>query len=286
MTENDTNVQVEETESKLPYLVLKVGDGIYAVNGETISSIFVLEQQVTMVPKTESHIDGIINVRGEVLPLIDLRLLLGMPSLKEEQRAFIEMIEARKQDHFDWVAELRHSVETETPFNLTTDPHKCKFGKWYDSYENKFHSAEIYFSQIDAPHKKVHEAAEKVNECFQKIIRNEDLNGSCYRSIFSDLEKNLLPQLVDLLDSTVDAITTSERQMVVIVQNDDAQIGILVDEVLEVTAVFDICELSDVTNTHHSRFVCGVGRIEDLNRDILLLDTEELVKNSNRVATV
>lgn len=37
-------------------------------------------QEITAVPQTPSHVKGVINLRGKVIPVIDLRLKFGLPS--------------------------------------------------------------------------------------------------------------------------------------------------------------------------------------------------------------
>jgi purine-binding chemotaxis protein CheW len=46
-------------------------------------------QQITAVPQTAAHIKGVINLRGKVLPVIDLRLKFGLPAAEYTQRSCI-----------------------------------------------------------------------------------------------------------------------------------------------------------------------------------------------------
>ena len=46
-------------------------------------------QQITAVPQTPAHIKGVINLRGKVLPVIDLRLKFGLPAAEYTQRSCI-----------------------------------------------------------------------------------------------------------------------------------------------------------------------------------------------------
>jgi purine-binding chemotaxis protein CheW len=50
----------------------------FGVNIADIESIIKL-QAITRVPHTSDHIEGITNLRGTILPVIDLRKRLGMP---------------------------------------------------------------------------------------------------------------------------------------------------------------------------------------------------------------
>ena len=46
-------------------------------------------QEITAVPQTPPHIKGVINLRGKVVPVIDLRLKFGMPPAEYTQRTCI-----------------------------------------------------------------------------------------------------------------------------------------------------------------------------------------------------
>src|SRR5215469_1061656 len=46
-------------------------------------------QEITAVPQTPAHIKGVINLRGKVVPVIDLRVKFGMPAAEYTQRTCI-----------------------------------------------------------------------------------------------------------------------------------------------------------------------------------------------------
>lgn len=46
-------------------------------------------QEITGVPQTPAHIKGVINLRGKVIPVIDLRLKFGLPPTECTQRTCI-----------------------------------------------------------------------------------------------------------------------------------------------------------------------------------------------------
>src|ERR1017187_4016893 len=46
-------------------------------------------QEITAVPQTPMHIKGVINLRGKVVPVIDLRIKFGLPAAEYTQRTCI-----------------------------------------------------------------------------------------------------------------------------------------------------------------------------------------------------
>ncbi len=51
----------------------------YAFRIEQIQEIVILDQ-VTPTPQVATHVEGVSNLRGEIIPIVNLRKLLGLPS--------------------------------------------------------------------------------------------------------------------------------------------------------------------------------------------------------------
>ena len=47
------------------------------------------EQQIVRVPNTVSYIKGIMNLRGEIIPVYDLRKKFGLPAVQNQDIQFI-----------------------------------------------------------------------------------------------------------------------------------------------------------------------------------------------------
>ena len=59
------------------YIVTQLGEEQYGIDIKLISNI-VRMQKITRVPKVTPYIRGVINLRGEVIPVISLRLKMGL----------------------------------------------------------------------------------------------------------------------------------------------------------------------------------------------------------------
>ena len=59
------------------YIVISAGDEQFGIDIKYIDNI-VKMQHITRVPNVASYIKGIINLRGEVIPVMSLRLKMGM----------------------------------------------------------------------------------------------------------------------------------------------------------------------------------------------------------------
>lgn len=62
---------------KVQYMVIRLGDEQYGIDIKYIDNIVRL-QPITRVPKVQNYFKGVINLRGEVIPVMSLRLKMGL----------------------------------------------------------------------------------------------------------------------------------------------------------------------------------------------------------------
>ena len=74
------------------FVVFKTGIEEYAIPILKVNEIIRLKGiNITKVPNTQKYVMGIINLRGEVIPIVDLRLKFNMPpkELDDDHRIII-----------------------------------------------------------------------------------------------------------------------------------------------------------------------------------------------------
>ena len=70
------NVAVLENDRK-QYIVVKIGSEQYGIDISYVDNI-VRMQKITRVPKAQNYFPGIINLRGEVVPVMSIRTKMGL----------------------------------------------------------------------------------------------------------------------------------------------------------------------------------------------------------------
>ena len=70
------------------YLIFGLGSEEFGIQVLRVREIMGV-QDITAVPQTPSHVKGVINLRGKVVPVIDLRLKFGLPATDYTQRTCI-----------------------------------------------------------------------------------------------------------------------------------------------------------------------------------------------------
>ncbi len=74
------------------YLTFSMAGEEYGISILKIKEIIGM-MSITSVPRTPAFVRGVINLRGKVIPVIDLRLRFGMPSVEYTERTCIIVVE-------------------------------------------------------------------------------------------------------------------------------------------------------------------------------------------------
>ncbi len=90
-TTETTTRQIDDEEQ---YVVFHVADEEYGVPIDVVQEIVRIPDQLTRVPKTPTFIEGVVNLRGAVLPVIDQRRRFSLPDMprNDRQRIMVFMI--------------------------------------------------------------------------------------------------------------------------------------------------------------------------------------------------
>jgi purine-binding chemotaxis protein CheW len=74
------------------YLTFQLGKEEFAIHVLRVREIMGV-QDITAVPQTPPYVKGVLNLRGKVIPIVDLRMKFGMPELEYTPRTCIIVVE-------------------------------------------------------------------------------------------------------------------------------------------------------------------------------------------------
>lgn len=78
-------------------VVFDLNEEAYGVDIGAVREIIRM-QEITKVPRTPEFIEGVINLRGKVIPVIDLRARFSMPSTEQTDEHRIVVVDVEGQD--------------------------------------------------------------------------------------------------------------------------------------------------------------------------------------------
>ncbi len=114
--ENESSiVQTSESNTLLQWVTFKLSGELYGVNVMQVQEVL-RYTEVAPVPGAPDYVMGIINLRGNVVTVIDTCLRFGLPPIEVTDNTRIVIIEARKQVVgilVDSVAEVIYLHESE-----------------------------------------------------------------------------------------------------------------------------------------------------------------------------
>jgi len=93
MTEmQDMIMEMEEDTQKGKYLTFMIGKETYAIEIKYVTEIIGI-QPITEVPEMPEHVKGIINLRGKIIPLMDVRLRFKKKPAEYNDRTCVIVID-------------------------------------------------------------------------------------------------------------------------------------------------------------------------------------------------
>lgn len=81
----------DENTQENKYLLFNLGNEVYGINIGHVTGIEEM-QKITDVPDMPDYIRGVINLRGNVIPVMDLRLRFGMEAREYDDRTCIIIV--------------------------------------------------------------------------------------------------------------------------------------------------------------------------------------------------
>lgn len=278
--ELETDTLSEVAEDVTRYVVVDINHNNYGINtASTVELMSSAVAHVTRVPHSPKFISGVINHRGTIIPVVDMRSLLGFEPRSAEADKLKAMFTKLKNDHIAWLNALQDAIYTNVTFNKATDPTMCAFGKWYISVMDGTSPMsgmveddpvlKSLFDRFDVPHKNIHGIAKKALQFKEGGAVDKAI------SLIDRARETDLAEMIQLFDLVFDAVSTRLDSMMVITEVGSRKAAIAVDAVSFVADCVDdqIEPLPDTAD--NTEFLSGLVHQGD-GSYILISDLEHI----------
>lgn len=270
----ERSVKLKKSRINSPWVLVEIDTVVYAISCEAVLSLSQVPQ-ITPLPKTPKEVRGVIDFRTRQIQLLDTRVLLNLKPVAEEIQDFYDLIDQRHKDHMNWFEALERTVREGLEFTLTTDPHKCAFGKWYDHYKIKNSNIHFLstFAKFDKPHKAIHEIVIKAKELIDRGQKTDAIN------LIDSVKNTELKQMLSIFDEIKEAYKDGSKEIVVVIGEDENKcIGLSIDLVTAIEPLFEIDEKFIKESLTDTKYLSGVGKRKNGNV-VFLLNDEYLLAN-------
>ena len=226
--------------------------------------------EVTRVPNTPPHVKGIITVRNNLLPIVDMRTVLGKQDWSKE---LSEIFNSKMKKCPVWENGIEKYLETQTGSLDVISAEDCEFGRWLESPD------ELPGIMIDSLKeiKAVHEDLHKGTKIIADLISVSPAEARRYYEEYLQAVRANLDRSLKKFASALENIL-KEEQRILVIETGGVTLGMLVDHVNEVIRVpMKIIEDVATVGTTTSRDLHGVAKLENGKRLIMILDETALI---------
>lgn len=120
--------QIEKIDnSSKQYIVVKIGNEQYGIDISYVDNI-VRMQKITRVPKAQTFFKGIINLRGEIVPVMSIRTKMGLDEDVFTNASRIIILKIEQQGSLGIIVDEVKEVVTLTADEIEKTAHNTKDG--------------------------------------------------------------------------------------------------------------------------------------------------------------
>lgn len=256
------------TDSELPWLIFTLNGNAYAVNCSYVNGIEMKSERITPLPQAPEVYCGMVERRGEVYPILNMRKVFGFKSLDEELEEFRKLVEDKIAEEKAWFGKIISQLENGDNVHIINQNNN-KFFDIFAEYDSsavnaKIEKAKRAFNDLSAALNNVLTAVPEEKEMLLNRAKNEAFR-----------------QVLVSLDGIVKAQESSFREIVVVLNDDSQMLGLLVDQVLAVDKVHSVTGSERMRVLLQSKYFEGVARNDRVDLEILVINEEELLKLSD-----
>ena len=246
-------------------VILRLGDRFCSLPVDCVREMTVLPE-VRKLCGTQPHVPGVITLRGEAIPVVDLRMRLGMEDQADETAGLVAELEAHRAEHEAWLAELAACLQGERAPRKLHEHDGCRLARWIAELEPASRELGVLVQGLAAPLMALHAAGREVAD----LLEHDDIAGAKRR--FEALSASERRAFQDQLERVRAQLDEPPRRIVTVIRVGTEQVGLIVDEVASLAWVRT--EDADISREAHAldRLFASMGRSEADAQMVSMLD--------------
>lgn len=107
------------------YIVIRLGEEQFGIDIQFVENI-VRMQNVTRIPKVPAYLKGVINLRGEVIPVVSIRLKMGLPADEIGRSSRIIILKTEQEGNLGIIVDEVREVVTLSSDNIEKVTHNAQ----------------------------------------------------------------------------------------------------------------------------------------------------------------
>lgn len=230
-------------------------------------------QTPTKVPDVPDYVLGVLTVRGQLLPIIDLRCQLRLQSMADECAARCSLV---RHTFENWLTALRsRAADAKHEWTIAASE---TFRAWVAEFSS---SSQVLMDGI-AKLRALDEKLARLAKQGQQFQSDSDAAGAaaCVQDMIA-VAADLASALAEFEQQI--ATNIQDDQRIVVVDAGGMLLGLVVDHVNEVLQVSrKFVDPPPTITSGDGRDLSGIAKLDDGKRLLLLLDPSQLLKQEHR----
>ncbi len=283
---SDSDKSKSDSVSEEEQLVsFRVADDEYAFDIAKVSEILKVSH-ISAVPNVPDYVLGLFTIRNHLLPILDMRRLLGLPTLISERQSMLDQaVESEKR----WASDILNSLESGKKFSGTFDSKKTSFGRWLESYNTSSVELEIVAKRLKRERAEFYSLGKKIVESGVSLnkISAAKIGGAKDEALYSADLSQVIDQfnaLSNVVASTIQELKNRmaahirEDQRTMVVECQSMTIGFLVDWVDEVLRIpRSVIDKTPAMAASRKKEIRSVAKLDSGDRLIMIMDESAVV---------
>ena len=257
------------TATELPWLIFTLSGNAYSVNSKYVNGLEMKSDRITPLPHAPEVYCGMVERRGEVYPLLNMRKVFGFKPLDDELGEFRKLVEDKIAEEKAWFNNLMSQFENGGSIHITKAQNNIKFFEKLSEYNSAVNA------KLETAKRAYGELSKVLNEALAADSQKEK------EELMNKARTESFRQVLKALDGIVKAQENSFREIVVVLNDGEQMLGLLVDQVLAVDKISSVVGSERMRVLMQSKYFEGVARNDRVDLEILVINEDELLKLSD-----
>jgi purine-binding chemotaxis protein CheW len=270
-SESLANAKAKNADAEVQKMVtFRIAKEEFAFHMEHVREILRV-QTPNQVPDVPDYVLGVLTVRGQILPIIDLRRLLQQRSLADE---FADSCRPLREEYEHWIDESEKVFAGGSQSKVDLSPTE-RLRKW--------------IAETNSSSQLLMEALAKARGLNEMVTKHLQVRTKCAERGDHDTAVACEPEILSCARATATALRGFEQQIaeniqedqrIIVVDSEGFVLGLVVDHVHEVLNVpKTLMEPPPRITSNGGMELSGVAKLDDGSRLIMLLDVANLMKD-------
>lgn len=249
------------------WILIRIKDMKYCLNSGYSKGITELKPEIYKNPIRNAFIKGNYEIYGAILPVIDIRRILGYKSTDDEKLEYSSYIHEIIYEHRVWIDQLEWTVITKDEFNGDLRLKNSSLMAKINGLRNKNKQVNVLVNKMIKPLRTIYTLADDMINSEHKIFSKYDTLEEIKRQSDNYVVKNL-EKLIELNNGEL-------MEKCLVIDCKDIKFGITADEISMITN-----KATDLTKICRDKMSAGTIKLKNNEYNVMnLTKLMNIVKN-------